>query len=221
MNGTPIPLAVNKRDQTLRCQLHPSGLLKLFWATPEWRVFVLIPMGRGRFLSVLLHGKIVFQDSTSPSIPRISHCVLEGWNCGSRRETSRQRITPNWTRLDLEGRSSTLLGGGGGEPSEPPVGSWAYVRIGRSCFCGWFGDSTMPCSSPPIPIYGFSIKNFRPFGPCSWRDLGLEGFTPQPSIPLKRSTWKLKALMPQLRRNNTIFAIFRVFYIIWEVFRIF
>jgi hypothetical protein len=29
----------------------------------------------------------------------------------------------------------------------------------------------------------------------------------------------LKTLMPQLQRNNTIFAIFRVFSIIWEFFR--
>jgi len=27
--------------------------------------------------------------------------------------------------------------------------------------------------------------------------------------------------MPQLQRNNTIFAIFRVFSLVWEVFRIF
>jgi len=31
----------------------------------------------------------------------------------------------------------------------------------------------------------------------------------------------LKTLTPQLRRNNIIFAIFRVFFIIWQVFKIF
>jgi hypothetical protein len=43
----------------------------------------------------------------------------------------------------------------------------------------------------------------------------LEGITHQPPRPLSRSTWILETLMPQIRKINAIFAMFRVFSIIW------
>jgi len=49
----------------------------------------------------------------------------------------------------------------------------------------------------------------------------LEGITYQLPKPPSRSTWILETLIPHIRKINAIFAMFRVFSIIWNFFRIF
>jgi hypothetical protein len=46
-------------------------------------------------------------------------------------------------------------------------------------------------------------------------DKPVEGITHQPPKPPSRSTWILETLTPQNRKINVIFAILRVFSIIW------
>jgi hypothetical protein len=45
----------------------------------------------------------------------------------------------------------------------------------------------------------------------------IEGFTTQTPTPLNRSTWNLKTLATQLRKNSMIFVIIGAFFIIYKV----
>jgi hypothetical protein len=44
---------------------------------------------------------------------------------------------------------------------------------------------------------------------------------PQTPTPLNHSTWNLKTLATQLRKNSMIFVIIGAFFIIYKVFRLF